>query len=74
MVNGEFPTVGCIAKRYSVQVHQVSHVIRTRGIVPSGRAGVAHIYSEADVKRIGEALKQIASYRAASASRLSAVK
>ncbi|MGB7158225.1 MAG: hypothetical protein WBD40_09185 [Tepidisphaeraceae bacterium] len=59
-----FPTVGRIAEQFDVSVHQVLHVIRTRRIEPVGRAGVAHVYSDPAVKRIGDELRGIAERRA----------
>lgn len=57
------PTVGEIARRFGVQVHQVEYVIRTRGIEPIGRAGSAYVYSEADAERIGSELRRIRAER-----------
>ena len=54
------PTVGEIARRYGVQVHQVEYVIRTRRLQPVGKGGNAHIYSDADMEFIGAELKRIA--------------
>jgi hypothetical protein len=54
------PTVGAIADRHDVKVHQVRHVIQTRKLRPVGRAGIAYIYSEADVDFIGHELRRIA--------------
>lgn len=56
------PTVGEIARRLGVHVHQVEYVVRTRGIRPSAVAGNARIFSEADVERIGAELVRIASH------------
>ena len=47
------PTVGAIARRYGVEVHRVRYVIQSRGIEPTGRAGNARIFTDADVERIG---------------------
>ena len=55
----QLPTVGVISRRLGVSTHQVSYVIRTRGIEPAGRAGVANVYTEADVDRIAGELKRI---------------
>lgn len=52
-------TVGEIARRSSFPAHRVEYVIRSRGIIPSGRAGNAYIYSEADVRRIVSELQII---------------
>jgi hypothetical protein len=53
-------TVGVIAERHGAKVHQVLHVIRTRGVEPIGTAGLAKIYSEADAGFIGSELRRIA--------------
>ena len=42
------PTVGEIARRLGVPVHRVQYVIRSRGIRPACRAGIARVFSEAD--------------------------
>lgn len=46
------PTVGVIAARLGISVHRVEYVIRARGIGPTGWAGNARVFSEADVLRI----------------------
>jgi hypothetical protein len=69
MSQGVLPTVGRIAGQYSVPIHRVLHVIRTRGIKPVGRAGAAHVYSEVDAERIGEELQRISERRSAAAMR-----
>jgi hypothetical protein len=56
-------TVGEIARRFSVHVHQVDHVIDTRNVQPIGRAGNAYVYSDADVEFIGMELRRIARER-----------
>ncbi len=53
------PTVGEISRRSGFPAHRVEYVIRSRGIMPSGRAGNAYIYSEADVRRIISELQRI---------------
>jgi hypothetical protein len=64
VVERALPTVGYIARRFGVQVYQVLHVIQTRSIAPIGRAGAAHVYSDAAVDRIGVELRGIAEARA----------
>jgi hypothetical protein len=54
------PTVGVIADKHNAKVHQVVHIIRSRGIQPSGRAGSAYVYSDADVAFVGHELRRIA--------------
>lgn len=53
------PTVGVIAAEEGVPVHAVEYVIRTRGIQPSGWAGNARVYGEAEVARIKSELRRI---------------
>ena len=55
------PTVGEIARRLGVPVHRVEYVLRTRSIVPSGRAGNLRLFTEADVERIRQELDRITS-------------
>jgi len=53
------PTVGSIADQLGVPVHRVRYVIESRGIEPSGRAGNARVFSDADVDRIASELRRI---------------
>ena len=53
------PTVGVIAQRLGEPLHRIEYVIRARGIRPVGKAGNAWIFSESDVQRIANELKQI---------------
>ena len=53
------PTVGEIARRSGVPIHRIEYVIRARGVTPSGRAGNAYVYAEADVRRIIGELQRI---------------
>ena len=53
------PTVGEIARRLGVPVHRVEYVVRARGIRPSGWAGNARIFTDADVDRIAGELRRI---------------
>lgn len=52
-------TVARIATALSVQPHRVKYVIRTRGIDPLDRVGIALIYSDSAVRRIREELERI---------------
>ena len=52
-------TVGEIARRPGVALHRVGDVIRARDIRPSGRAGNARIFTEADVEHIAGELRRI---------------
>ena len=60
------PTVGCIASRLGVSLHKIEYVIRSRGIAPSGIAGNARVFTEADVQRIASELRRIEAERGAS--------
>ncbi len=53
------PTVGEIARRLSEPVHRIEYVIRSRGIRPSGLAGVARVFTDSDVERIASELRRI---------------
>jgi len=53
------PTVGEIAHRLGVAVHQVSYVIDSRRIQPVGWAGNCKVFSEADVQHIASELARI---------------
>lgn len=53
------PTVGEIARRLSEPVHRIEYVIRSRGIQPSGLAGVARVFTDSDVERIASELRRI---------------
>ncbi len=53
------PTVGEIARRLGVALHRVEYVIRARHVRPSGRAGNARVFTEADVDRIASELRRI---------------
>ena len=53
------PTVGEIARRSGFSIHRVEYVIRARNVTPSGRAGNAYVYAEADVRRIISELQRI---------------
>ena len=53
------PTVGEIARRTGYPLHRVEYIIRARNIRPSGRAGNARVFTDADVDRIASELKRI---------------
>lgn len=59
------PTLGEICRRYQCTVHQTLYAINKLKIQPIGRAGVANVYSESDVERIGGELRRIAERRTA---------
>ena len=48
-----------IARWIGVPLHRVEYVIRARDIRPSGRAGNAQVFSEADVNHIASELRRI---------------
>ena len=60
------PTVGSIARRLSVPLHRVEYVIRARNVRPSGWAGNARVFSDADVRFIAAELRRIDEERGAS--------
>ncbi len=53
-------TPGVIARRFGEPLHRVLYVIQSRKIVPCGRVGIYRVFSEADVRRIGDELRRIA--------------
>ena len=53
------PTIGTIAERCNESVHRVRYVLETRGIEPSGRAGNARVFTDADVDRVRAELARI---------------
>ena len=53
------PTVGEISRRVGEPVHRVEYIIRARKIEPSGRAGNARVFTDADVERIARELRRI---------------
>ncbi|MSO37798.1 MAG: MerR family transcriptional regulator [Acidimicrobiia bacterium] len=59
------PTIGEIARRIGVPQHRVEYVIRARNITPCGWAGNARVFSDADVERIADELRDIENTRSA---------
>ncbi len=53
------PTVGEIARRLGEPVHRIEYVIRSRNILPSGRAGNVRVFTDLDIDRIGSELHRI---------------
>jgi DNA-binding transcriptional MerR regulator len=56
-------TVGEIARRLDQSIHRIEYVIRSRGITPTGWAGNARVFTEADVALIASELRRIAADR-----------
>jgi hypothetical protein len=56
-------TVGAIARFYSVPIHRIAYVIRSRSIAPVSRAGHAFVFDAETVKAIGDELRQIENER-----------
>ncbi len=52
-------TVGVIARELGVQLHQIEYVIRSRKYRPIGKAGVANVYSEEQVRRMKKDLEEM---------------
>jgi predicted transcriptional regulator len=52
-------TIGEICQRLSEPPHRVRYVLRTRGIAPSSRAGVAGVYTDADLAQVRSELRRI---------------
>jgi hypothetical protein len=53
------PTIGIIAERLGEPLHRIEYIIRSRNIQPSGRAGNARVFTEADIDRIDAELRRI---------------
>jgi predicted transcriptional regulator len=58
------PTIGEISRRTGYPIHRVRYVIESRGIRPASRAGIANVYTEADVQHIASELRRIDEERA----------
>ncbi len=56
-------TIGEIVRQTGSQLHRVQYVIRSRGILPTSRAGNLRIFSEADLQYIASELRRIAEER-----------
>ncbi|MDZ4687104.1 MAG: hypothetical protein SH850_18665 [Planctomycetaceae bacterium] len=56
-------TVGEIARRLGQPLHRVEYVIRTRNIPPTGWAGHARVFHDADLMWIASELARIAQER-----------
>ena len=59
------PTVGEIARRLNQPIHRIEYVIRSRGIRPTGLAGIARVFTDMDVDRIAGELRRIDAERGA---------
>ena len=53
------PTVGEIARRLGEPLHRIEYIVRARKIQPSGRAGNARVFTDADVEQIDNELRRI---------------
>jgi hypothetical protein len=56
-------TVGRIVQHLNEPLHRVEYAIRSRGIEPSGVAGNARVFDDAQVEQIANALKAMDSRR-----------
>ncbi len=52
-------TTGQIASRLNEPIHKIEYVLRTRGIEPIAVAGNARIFTEDDIERVADALRDI---------------
>jgi hypothetical protein len=57
------PTVGEIARRLGEPIHRIEYILRTRAIQPTGWAGNARVFSEADVEFIASEVRRISGER-----------
>jgi hypothetical protein len=53
------PTIGVIAERLNEPWHRIQYVIRSRRIKPTGVAGNARVFSEADIAYIAAEIRRI---------------
>lgn len=53
------PTVGSIADRLGVPIHRIRYIIESRRIEPTGKAGNARVFTDADVDLIASVLNRI---------------
>jgi len=52
-------TIARIADHVEAQRHRVEYVIRSRGIIPTARAGIARVFDRTAVDRVAHALISI---------------
>jgi hypothetical protein len=60
-------TVGSIAKLADVELHRAEHLIRSRHIQPTARAGALRVFDQATADRLVAELRQAKSVREAKA-------
>ena len=56
-------TVGAIARALNVTPHQVTYVIRSRGLEPADRAGNLRVFSDQQVEQITTEIRKIQKQR-----------
>ncbi len=59
------PTIGTIATRHNVTIHQVQYAIRRLNLQPIGRAGIVNVYPADAADAVGGELRRIAERRSA---------
>lgn len=59
----QYPTTGALADAAGLPIHCVEWFIKSRRIVPAGRAGIANVYGEDDARRILEAMTALRARR-----------
>ena len=59
----EFVTVGQIAQRLGISLHQAKYAIETYRIKPRMRIGITRVWSEEDLPRIKSAVARVAANR-----------
>ena len=52
-------TIGEISRRLKISPFRINYVIRSRGIQPVMRAGIARVFSESDLAFIASELRRI---------------
>jgi DNA-binding transcriptional MerR regulator len=58
-------TVGVLAKRLGIPIHRVEHLIRSRNIKPTSRAGNSRVFSESDLTKLASIVQRIDTGKAA---------
>ena len=52
-------TIGEISRRLKISPFRINYIIRTRGVQPTMRAGIARVFNESDLQFIKSELRRI---------------
>jgi DNA-binding transcriptional MerR regulator len=58
-------TVGEIARQLGEPIHRVEYLVRARNLQPVSRAGIARVFTQADVQLIASEIRRIGAGRRA---------